>query len=157
MVPSAFVFMEGLPITPNGKVNRQALPAPSARPDLDQTYVPPQTELEQMIARVWQRVLPVEHVGLHDNFFDLGGHSLSMVQAHSQLQETFGDKLALLDLFQYPTIHTLANHLAQDAERLNPALLIGRDVARARREALRQRADVQDQRRTYRRGGGRDG
>ena len=78
MIPSDFVFLESLPLTPNGKVDRRALPAPGkARPELDVTYVVPQSDIEKQLARIWEEVLDVRPIGIHDNFFDLGGHSLS--------------------------------------------------------------------------------
>lgn len=81
MVPSTFVMLKALPLTPNGKVNRNALPEPDDhRPELEATYEPPQTEVEQTIANIWQQMLHVEKVGIQDNFFDLGGHSLLLVQ-----------------------------------------------------------------------------
>jgi amino acid adenylation domain-containing protein len=114
MVPSSFVLLEALPLNPNGKVNRHALPAPEyVRPELDEGYVVPQTTVEQKVAAVWQEVLQIERVGLQDNFFELGGHSFSMVQVHRKLQELLKPDLTLIDLFQYPTIRTLADFLTQ--------------------------------------------
>ncbi|MBD2298129.1 non-ribosomal peptide synthetase [Nostoc sp. FACHB-190] len=114
MIPVAFVLLEALPLTANGKVDRRALPAPDTnRPELADAYQPPQTEVEQTIAQIWQTVLQLENVGIHDNFFELGGHSLLLVQVHSKLCETFSKKLAVLDLFRYPTINSLANYLTQ--------------------------------------------
>ncbi|WP_413198525.1 amino acid adenylation domain-containing protein [Nostoc piscinale] len=114
MIPVAFVLLEALPLTANGKVDRQALPAPDTnRPELADAYQPPQTEVEQTIAQIWQTVLQLENVGIHDNFFELGGHSLLLVQVHSKLREKFTKDLAVLDLFRYPTINSLANYLTQ--------------------------------------------
>ncbi|MEH2382482.1 MAG: amino acid adenylation domain-containing protein [Nostoc sp.] len=112
MVPAAFVMVEALPLTPNGKVDRKALPAPdTARPELEAVYQPPQTEVEQTIAKIWQEVLHVEDVGIHDNFFELGGHSLLLLQTHNKLHKIFEGDLSVLDLFRYPTISSLANYL----------------------------------------------
>jgi amino acid adenylation domain-containing protein len=112
MVPSSFVMLEAFPLTPNGKIDRRALPAPEGiRPPLEATYVGPQTDAEQLIAELWQKLLHLDKIGIHDNFFDIGGHSLLMVQIQTQLQERFGQKLAMVDLFQYPTIHALAQYL----------------------------------------------
>ncbi|AFY44054.1 non-ribosomal peptide synthetase [Nostoc sp. PCC 7107] len=114
MIPGAFVLLQAFPLTANGKVDRQALPAPdTARPELTAAYQPPQTEVEQTITQIWQTVLQLEKVGIHDNFFELGGHSLLLVQVHSKLRETFSKDLAVLDLFRYPTINSLANYLTQ--------------------------------------------
>jgi hypothetical protein len=115
MIPSAFVVLDRLPLTENGKVNRRALPAPSeAAPPSGVRYVAPQSKLEQIIAQIWQRVLGVAQVGIHDNFFDLGGHSLLMAQAHSQLRETLQYDLPLVKLLEYPTISALAGYIAHE-------------------------------------------
>ncbi len=112
MVPSAFVTLDSLPLTPNGKVDRKALPSPEGlRLELAAAYVAPQTELEQMIATVWQEVLRVEKVGMHDNFFDLGGHSLLVVQVHSKLQEILKRNFLMTEMFKYPTISSLVEYL----------------------------------------------
>ncbi|MHC5823209.1 MAG: phosphopantetheine-binding protein, partial [Nostoc sp.] len=114
MVPTAFVPMKTLPLTPNGKVDRKALPAPdNLRPQLEATYIKPQTDLEKAIATVWQKALKLEKVGIHDNFFELGGHSLLLVQVHNQLRQIFPANLSMLEMFRYPTISSLAEFLNQ--------------------------------------------
>lgn len=113
MVPSTFVFLETLPLTTTGKINRLALPAPERPPRAsDQAYQAPHTELEQLVATTWQDVLQVDHVGRDDNFFELGGHSLLMIRVQSQLQSRLGTGIAIVALFQYPTVRLLARHLA---------------------------------------------
>ena len=114
MVPSAFVRLDALPQTPTGKIDRRALPAPEGlRPELEAAYIAPRTEVERSIAAVWQEVLRLERVGLYDNFFDLGGHSLLFVQVHSKLQDVFHRDLSMIDMFKYPTIHALTTYLGQ--------------------------------------------
>ncbi len=109
MIPSTFVLLQTLPLTPNGKLDRRSLPAPETlRPELEATYVMPQTEMEQAIATIWQKALNIENIGIHDNFFELGGHSLLLVKVNSQLREIFKTDLSLLDMFRYPTISSLA-------------------------------------------------
>ncbi|MEH2211071.1 amino acid adenylation domain-containing protein [Nostoc sp.] len=113
MMPSDFMVLESLPLTPNGKVDRRALPNSEAlRPELEAAYIAPQTEIEQTIATVWQEVLRVEKVGVHDNFFDLGGHSLLMVQVHKKLQEIFKRNFLITEMFKYPTISSLVKYLS---------------------------------------------
>jgi acyl carrier protein len=113
MVPSAFVTLDTLPLTPNGKVDRKALPNPeSVRSELATAYVGPRTEMEQTIATVWQEVLGVEKLGMHDNFFDLGGHSLLMVQVHKKLQEIFKRDFLMTEMFKYPSISSLVEYLS---------------------------------------------
>ena len=108
MVPSACVVMSALPLSPNGKVDRARLPAPDGTRQLDSTFVAPRSETEDRIAAVWRELLRVEHVGIRDNFFDLGGHSLLLVRVRARLAETFGPVVSLVDLFQYPTVESLA-------------------------------------------------
>ncbi len=113
MVPSAFVVLDRMPLTPSGKVNRRALPAPDRqRPALAQTLVTPRTPTEQAIAAIWQEVLGVEKVGVDDNFFDLGGHSLLLVQLHGRLAARLGIDVTVMDLFRYPTIGSFARFLS---------------------------------------------
>lgn len=115
MVPSAVVVLTKLPLTANGKVDRQALTAPDTL-DLEQetAYVAPQNDLEQLIATVWREVLQVEQPGVHDNFFDLGGNSLHLIQVHGMLQEALHRELVITDLFQYPSIAALAKALGEE-------------------------------------------
>ncbi|HEY0601529.1 MAG TPA: amino acid adenylation domain-containing protein, partial [Herpetosiphonaceae bacterium] len=115
MIPAAFVLLEALPLTPNGKVDRRALPKPDgAHRDGDAAYVAPETQLEQTIAAIWQEVLEIEMVGMDDNFFDIGGSSIHVVQVHGKLQSALNRDLPILDMFKYPTIGSLAKHLSQD-------------------------------------------
>ena len=117
MVPSSFVFLNHFPLTPNGTVDPLALPVPDAlNPQLQTTYVAPQTELEQIIATVWQQVLHLEKVGVEDNFFALGGHSLLMIQAQNKLREVVDREVSMMEMFKYPTISSLAKYLSEDPE-----------------------------------------
>ncbi|MDZ8084257.1 MAG: amino acid adenylation domain-containing protein [Nostoc sp. DedQUE12b] len=114
MLPSAFVMLESLPLAPSGKVDRKALPKPdNLRPELETTYVKPRNEVEHLIVDTWQKILKVEKVGIQDNFFDLGGHSLNVLQVHSKLRELLKVDLAITDLFKYPTISSLSNYFSQ--------------------------------------------
>lgn len=111
MVPSAVVLLPSLPLTSNGKVDRRALPEPTVTMITAALSAQPQTQLERLIAQVWQTVLQVPSVGLQDNFFDLGGHSLLMAQMQFQLQEKVQQEVSIVDLFQYPTVQALAQYL----------------------------------------------
>jgi acyl carrier protein len=105
MVPSAFVVMDEFPLTPNGKVDRKALPAPdSVRPDLKDAYVAPRTPLEEVMVEIWTSVLGIDEVGVDDNFFELGGHSLLATQIISRLRDVFHVELPLTTIFQAPKI-----------------------------------------------------
>jgi len=113
MVPSQFVLLETLPLTLNGKLDRRALPAPETTVQKpEDLFEEPRTELERGIAQIWQELLGRGKVGLHNNFFDLGGHSLLMIQVHKKLQEKFDLDVTLVDLFTYPTVSSLVRYLS---------------------------------------------
>jgi amino acid adenylation domain-containing protein len=117
MVPAAFIFLDALPLTPSGKINRRALPAlETAQIALTSAYVAPKTNLEQAIAQIWREVLQIENVGIYDNFFDLGGHSLLVLQVQNKLQAVLQRSVSVTDLFQYPNISTLVNYFNQVAQ-----------------------------------------
>ena len=135
MVPSAFVWLDKLPLTPNGKVNRQALPMPDeTRPSLATAFAAPRTDMEKRIAKLWRELLRVQTVGLHDNFFDLGGNSLLVVQEQVRLRDDVGVNVPVVRLFQYPTVASLADFLGND--RQTPSLTSTRDRGQRRRVAV---------------------
>ena len=143
MIPSSFVFLNHLPLTPNGKVDRKALPAPDAiNPELETNYVAPQTEIEQSIATIWQQVLHLEKVGVDDNFFDLGGHSLLMAQAHSKMREVIDKEVSMIEMFKYPTISSLAKYLSEEP-RKNPLLQQSHDRIKKQKEAINRQKQKQ--------------
>jgi amino acid adenylation domain-containing protein len=116
MVPSAFVFLEMLPLTANGKVDRKALPAPDQnRPEQEESYVAPRTPAEVMLANIWTEILGVKQAGVHDNFFNLGGHSLLATQVVSRMREVFQAEVPLRSFFEAPTIAALAQ-LVEDVK-----------------------------------------
>jgi len=117
MVPSAFVSLEQFPLTANGKVDRKALPAPELdRSQSGESYSPPGSELEEAIVKIWQGVLKVDKVGTRDNFFDLGGHSLSLIRVHGAIQKHLGRKIPMVEMFRFPTVGALAGYLSGNAE-----------------------------------------
>jgi len=126
MVPAAFVALDKLPLSPNGKIDRRLLPAPEALThDVETDFVAPRDQREEMIAGIWAAVLSVEQVGIHDNFFDLGGHSLLATQVIARINEAFYVDLPLSYLFESPTVAALAGriqesgtHEAQPIERV---------------------------------------
>ncbi|WP_257032075.1 amino acid adenylation domain-containing protein [Paraburkholderia bryophila] len=115
MVPSAFVHLERLPLNPNGKLDRKALPAPPDDAFSLQQYAAPQGETETMLATLWQAFLGIERVGRHDNFFALGGHSLMAARLLNQVRVTFGRDVSLGALFEAPSIALFAERLAAHA------------------------------------------
>ncbi|HEX6047361.1 MAG TPA: amino acid adenylation domain-containing protein [Pyrinomonadaceae bacterium] len=114
MVPSLFVRVEAMPLTPNGKIDRKALPAPDQmRPETGAEYVAPRTPAEEVLAGIWSVLLRVEKVGVHDNFFELGGHSLLATQLVSRVREAFGTEIAVRELFDHPTVAGLAGAIEE--------------------------------------------
>jgi amino acid adenylation domain-containing protein len=110
MIPSHFVILDSFPLTPNGKIDRRALPAPDEQ--LKSTaIILPRNEREQQLAEIWHSVLNLENISIDDNFFELGGHSLLAVQLFDKIEQIFGRKLPLATLFQAPTIEKLGEIL----------------------------------------------
>jgi amino acid adenylation domain-containing protein len=115
MVPAALIFLDALPLTPSGKVDRRCLHAPAMqRPPSALASVPPYDLLEVQIQQVWEEVLGIQPVGVQDNFFDLGGHSLLAVRLFAQLEKATGHRLPLATLFQAPTVEQLGRVLRQE-------------------------------------------
>jgi amino acid adenylation domain-containing protein len=139
MVPSVIAEIDALPLLPNGKINRRALPSPEPQRQSDEPFVAPASESERIIAEVWKDLLKLNTVGVHDNFFDLGGHSLLVIQLHSRLGEKLGRNLTVLDLFVHPTIHALATNLADARVDAQPEFEVVRDRAARQRDANRRR------------------
>ncbi|MCP4661953.1 MAG: amino acid adenylation domain-containing protein [bacterium] len=109
MVPAVLVLVDALPLLPNGKVDRQALPAPDrTRPELGETFVAPRTRVEEVLVKIWAEVLNLERIGIFDNFFELGGHSLLATQIISRLQSALPVDLPVGSLFSSPTVARLA-------------------------------------------------
>ena len=114
MVPAVFVELGALPLNPNGKVDRARLPEPTGERQLQEEFVGPRSGLERQIAAIWREALQVERVGVRDNFFDLGGHSLLLIQVHARMAQELGRDLRIVELFEYPTIELLARRLGGD-------------------------------------------
>ena len=132
MIPSVFMAMETFPLTPNGKIDRKALPAPTAKTEPVQAeYVPPSNELETMIAGVWMELLGLSQVGRPDNIFDIGANSIMTAQANQRLSKKLGRRVSLVSMFRYPTVETLAAHLGADAT--GPAAKADTDARKANR------------------------
>ena len=153
MVPSAFVMLDEFPLSPNGKIDRRALPMPEGvRSHSSAAFVKPQTELEQLLVNVWQEMLNIDKVGIHDNFFELGGHSLLAVQIHNKLQELLGLEVSVVEVFQYPTVHSLAKYIREKQEGKPEAESApARGEKRgARRASMKERRQARQQHRTKR-------
>lgn len=112
MVPADFILLEEWPKTPGGKIDLNALSNPQIRPSQSEmAFTPPQNALEQVIAALWQEVLPVAEIGRDDNFFDLGGHSLLLMKVNLKLKQHCRNDIPLVEMFRYPTVSTLAEFL----------------------------------------------
>ena len=148
-VPAHFVLLDAFPLTPNRKVDRKALPAPTAAaPKRTEEYVAPENDVERQIAEIWKKILGVTEVSSKDNFFELGGHSLLAVQAHREIKQALGaTRLSITDIFRFPTLTGLAKHL--DDKPKGPD---GDDPEAASRAAERAaaRADAMSRRRAMR-------
>ncbi|MEA5603820.1 amino acid adenylation domain-containing protein [Nostoc sp. UHCC 0252] len=123
MMPYAFVVLDSLPLTQNGKVDRRALKAPSHTNDLEK-FVEPRNQLELQLVQIWSKILKVDKVGVKDNFFDLGGHSLLASYLMSQIKQQFGKDIPLISLFQNPTIEQLAAIIQKDSDYSNYSCLV---------------------------------
>jgi acyl carrier protein len=148
MVPSAFVVLDALPLTPNGKIDRKALPAPDrARQESAADYQAPAHELERIVASVWQDLLGLDQVSTVDNLFDLGANSLLVVRANGKLRAALDRDVSLVDMFQYPTVKSLAAFLAQSQQTADGApegdksLEQSHERGQSRRDALLRRRD----------------
>ncbi|WP_036486315.1 non-ribosomal peptide synthetase [Myxosarcina sp. GI1] len=143
MIPSAFMYLEKLPLSANGKIDRNALPNPEILlQEFAIPYTPPQNAIEETLVSIWQTVLDLEQVGIDHNFFEIGGNSLLITQVYSKLKNQSGDNLetfSIVDLFKYPTIRSLAQYLQTQestAESENPELI---EQIAAGKNRLRQR------------------
>jgi amino acid adenylation domain-containing protein len=146
MVPGAYEVLDALPLAPNGKLDRKALPMPSQkRPDLEQAYAPPRNELEQYLAGRWSRILQIEQVGVHDRFFELGGDSIQAAMFINGLHRDLGEPIYIVTLFDAPTIAEYAEFLRRD---YGPALekKFGPDASAGGRALASARASARDSR-----------
>ncbi|BAZ53637.1 beta-ketoacyl synthase [Nostoc sp. NIES-4103] len=126
MVPADYIVMEAWPLTANGKVDRQRLPKPEENTRSNLEYVAPKTETEQKIAAILQEVLSIKTVGIHDNFYDIGGNSLLLIRVQNKLQEIFDIELKVVDLFTYPTVYSLSQYIAGNGDN---SAEIGKNIA----------------------------
>jgi amino acid adenylation domain-containing protein len=134
MIPSKFVLLDALPLTPNGKVDRRALPIPdNIRSQLEKAFLAPRDTLELELTQVWEDILNIRPIGVTDNFFDLGGHSLLTVRLIAQIQKRLGCELPLSALFQNPTIEYLAGILKKQTGSVPKSPLVGIQTAGEKR------------------------
>jgi acyl carrier protein len=125
MIPSAFVVLDALPLSPNGKIDRRALPAPTVAFAAQGTAAKLQTATEAALAAIWAEILGVKQIGRHDNFFDLGGHSLLATRLVYRVQETFSVPLSIHRLFTSPTVAEIAREIERirQSNQRSPAVM----------------------------------
>ena len=146
MVPASFVVLDALPLTQNGKVDRRALPAPE---DIalvpDQAYVAPRTPIEAILADMWYDALQLPRVGINDNFFDLGGHSLKATRIVSRIRQVFQINITVRQLFETPTVATMADHMVATEGQPGRTDKIARALQRLQRLSTTDRQKILQQ------------
>ncbi len=135
MVPSAFELIDELPLTVNGKVDKAALPKIDPAASAGLNYVPPQSEFERALCALWQKVIGLDRVGIHDNFLEIGGNSLMFVRMRAEIEARFGCKLEIVSFFEHPTIAEMARHMQQVSSGASPLQSGNADAATASRSA----------------------
>jgi acyl carrier protein len=139
MLPSSFTFLETIPLTSNGKIDRKALEQIS---DLNSNSEPntslSHNQQEQMILEIWQKILQRKNIEINDNFFDVGGHSLLLSQMQEKLEKSFQISLAITDLFKYPTISSLASYISQNQQE-DISLNINNHIEQRKKAIARQK------------------
>jgi hypothetical protein len=142
LIPSWITVLPALPLTPTGKVDRKRLPAPERHRSA--AFVPPSSQTERIVAEVWAEALGLNQIGVHDNLFDLGGHSLLLPRIQARIRERLERDLPLLKLFEHPTVASLAADLDRSGAGEGVEAVAGDD---SRERALRQRQGLAAQRR----------
>jgi acyl carrier protein len=120
MIPSYFHFLEQIPLLLNGKIDRKTLETYDLKLSLEAEYTPPESDVEKTIAGAWKEVLNLESIGIHNNFFDVGGNSLKIIQLNARLKETFQKDIPVTALFEHTTIHSQAKFIQPGAVQDNP-------------------------------------
>ena len=147
MIPAEFVLLSDLPRTPHGKLDKRALAASGrSRAELGQAYVAPGTDVEKIIADIWRGVLGIGRVGANDNFFEVGGTSLLLVKIHHALQHSGKFDLTMIDLFKYPTVSTLGEHIER-GQTIGTSYLRVYDRVKKQKEIIKQQKEEAKRRR----------
>jgi acyl carrier protein len=143
MVPTAFVVLDALPRTPNGKIDRNALPEPDrGRTEGTAVAAAPDNDFERTIVAVWQDMLSLDAVGVETDLFDLGANSFMIVRAMARLGEALGRSLSLVEMFRFPTVRSLAAHLDGGDEQASAAMKLSHERGQSRKDALQRRREV---------------
>lgn len=149
MIPSEFLLLDAFPLTPSGKVDRQAIrDHKNSRIGTESVYIAPRTGVERTIVSILQEILSVDRIGINDNFFELGGHSLLLVKLQSRLQTAFKRNISLVELFEYPTVASLTRYFSDSKnERVSVREVQDRldkqwEVLSRRRHSIQERKHV---------------
>jgi acyl carrier protein len=146
LVPSRFAILENLPLTPNGKIDTQALPELSdIQTEMAAAYLAPRNEVEHLLTKIWRETLELEQIGVNDNFFDLGGHSIAMLEIYSKVHDVFDRELSIVEMFSHPTIGLLAEYLSGETSERS-SLERSQVRAETSREATKRRLRFRKQR-----------
>ena len=140
MLPSVFVMLDRLPLLPNGKVNRRALPLPETRWRSTLAHQAPNSEIEREIAAIWQEALHLEKVGIDDNFFDLGGHSLLLLEVNQKLRKSLQRDLSVVEMFQHPTVKSLAKYINISTEETSAFESLNNRIQKQRKAMTKQKS-----------------
>lgn len=138
MIPRIFVFLDSMPLSANGKANRKALPKPTLEKKAD--YIAPRNDVENTIMQIWKEELGLDCIGVNDNFFEVGGHSLLLTRVHSRLKKQFKKDIPLLDLFTYSTISSLAKYIS--GEKSEASFLKNEDRLKKQKEAMMKKKQI---------------
>ena len=145
MVPAAYVRLESLPVTPSGKLDRKALPAPGPEAYSTDVFEAPESETEQKIAAIWQEALGVAKVGKNANFFDLGGDSVRLMKVQSRLRLAFNKDIPMVDMFTFTTVRALAEHLSSEPSASPAEVETAQPDVAMRRKAVQRQRQVRQQ------------
>ncbi|MED1790442.1 amino acid adenylation domain-containing protein [Brevibacillus laterosporus] len=142
MIPNAIKILEDIPLNPNGKIDRKKLNCVESNSKDEHTaFVAPITEIESTLTKIWQEALGTEQIGIHDHFFHIGGDSYRLLYAHQEINAIFRRELPVIEMFRYPTIHTLAQRLSQEMS-IVPTLTLNREIALKRKEAMQKQKQI---------------
>jgi acyl carrier protein len=146
MVPSAFIFLDAMPLSANGKLDRRELPLPDAvTTQAGKTFVAPRNELEKTIAAILKHVLQIDNVSIYDSFFELGATSVHVIRVHNQLVKILGREIPVVKMFEHPTVQKLAHFIAE-AHEDHPLLQQSGERIEIRRAAQQNRRQARMQR-----------
>ena len=145
MIPSVFVRLDTIPLTSNGKVNKKALNNIRFNGDISTVFENPQSEFEKEIALIWKEVLGLDKLSINDNFFDLGGHSLNVIQLQSKIKEKYERDFTVVDFFKYPTIKLFAKFLS-NGDQISDFKQESRNRTLQQKQILMQRSKLSNRR-----------